>query len=87
MHDYLAATKQYFSKWLNVEPSLFDCKGTFSTYSQDRDRRLPGYGRRFPLFCLVTDNLTILSHDAALKESVENLKEALPDTFSVEFRL
>ena len=83
MRDYLTVTKQYFSEWLDINLSLFDRTGVFCVCSEKRDHILKGYGKKFPLYCLIKSNLAIISHSLSIQKQIPALTKALQSDFSI----
>ena len=81
--DYLTGAIRYFSTWLSVDPSLFEQGGIFAVCSKERDQKLKGYGRRFPLYCFMTDRLAVLSYSETIRDRITGLTDALAAEFSV----
>ncbi|MGZ9584014.1 GNAT family N-acetyltransferase [Paenibacillus marinisediminis] len=73
----LNVTKEYYSKWLDVDLSILDKKGIHLQCSEERDRQQIGYPRKFELYCLVREGTTILSYSKEIENEVRILCEVL----------
>ena len=68
--DYLFYAKQYYSEWLDVDPTQFDNKGIVATPSVKRDTRQAGYSKRFSLYCFMTEKGMIVSYSPGLEDQI-----------------
>ena len=48
--NYLKITKEYYSRWLDVEPELLDGKGIFLHTTDERNTIQRGYNAIFDLY-------------------------------------
>lgn len=67
-------TMQYYACFCCTDLSKLKC-GNHFICSAERDRKLKGYGCKYPLFILKKDNLCVVSHSPAFKDFMEALKQ------------
>ena len=75
--DYLKKTLEYYSEWLDVEPSIFLEKNIEFKKSTKRDIRPKGYGQCFHLYCYISDKNIILSYSKMLENEMEQIKKEI----------
>ena len=83
--DYLSYARQYYSEWLDMDPTQFDKTGVVAIPSVKRDIRQAGYSKIFSLYCFMTENGVIVSYSPRLENRIPLLLKdlganATPDT-------
>jgi hypothetical protein len=73
--NYLAATKEYYSRWLSVSTSFLDQKGTYCLYSPERDRIQEGYSKPFDFYSYFANRTSILTYGLKLENSMGKILE------------
>lgn len=71
--SHLKTTKEYYSKWLDVELSILDKKGMYLQCSEIRNQIQVGYPRKYELYCLVREGTTIFSYSKEIENEVRIL--------------
>lgn len=69
--DFVALTKQYYAKWVNLDPTWLDREGLVAVASPERDRRQPGYSKPFDLYCLLRPKITIISYSQRFRDRID----------------
>lgn len=82
--DFEALSKQYYAKWVNVDPSILDQEGVFTVFSPERDKRQPGYGKRFDLYCLLLPNVTIISYGQHFRDRIGLIERCFTETTTLD---
>lgn len=75
--DYLSYAKQYYSEWLDLDPTQFDNAGVVAIPSAKRNMRQAGYSMIFSLYCFITKKGVILSYSPSLENRIPLLLKDL----------
>lgn len=77
MQAHLDTTREYFAYWTGAAVDAFTTGGLHLICTRKRDERQPGHGRAFTLYCLLTDNASIISCSPSLEPRMDAITEVL----------
>ena len=82
--NYLKKTQEYYSKWLDVEPSILTGNSIVFNKSAKRDNKPKGYSKCFHLYCYISNENIIVSYSERLEKEIEQVKEILKADLSIQ---
>ena len=84
--DFLNMTNRYFATWAGVDPSDLERRGVFAKYSEERNQKQAGYGRRFDLYCVLKDQTTVISYGSRLENEIQKIVSIFEKQINIEDR-
>ena len=73
---FLKIAKNYFAKWVAAQPSDLDKKGICVEYSEEREKRQKGYGKRIDLYCFSKDETSLICYGSRTEEKIQEIVTA-----------